>query len=152
MQTWVKRADSSTVCKAKGCEREWTPGEMVVVARTPQGNVSFHPECWLAQAQVWLEETGGGDPKPGRVKLDISDEVRARRISLLRKRAANEQRITRYLEKWKETGSRRHRLMVLRLLILQEQLRGEMADLGGVPEKWLPVGKRVKELGLGEVA
>ena len=110
----------------------------MVVLIKQAGEVSgFHPDCWLRLAEKWVAEGADTRPKKGRVRLDLSPEDRARRLSLLRKYAAVTARILKYEEALMEEPGEARRLRVLRLYVVRMRILKEIEPYGGPPKSWL---------------
>lgn len=91
---------------------------------------SFHPQCWIDQAVAELKTRVVVETR-GRKRLEMTDETKAARTAIMRRRGSVIQRIKR------EVGSEERDVdRVIHLGELLNSLKGEIEKFGGVPKSW----------------
>lgn len=127
------------VCAGE-CNTVLEPGEMVIKAKEPTSNhtIAYHPTCWLRLMEEWLITQGTPVSNRGRRRLELGEEDRKGRLSLLRQHAANKQRIAQYRQRMDAVGGTDELLglRIKRLEIGQELLEKRIEDYGGAPRRW----------------
>jgi len=126
---------------------EWCPES--IVAGTPLVTVFFwnkgspehkgfnvkkyyHPNCWVAQGLDYLERNPYV-PYIRKKKMELTPEQSKQRYSILRRKAAIDQRI-------RDASNRPDVLLIeARLNIKITELMLEIAPIGGIPKKWLDI-------------
>jgi hypothetical protein len=88
--------------------------------------------CWLNQGIQAIEKLPTKHSYLGRKPLQIADEVKAKRLAVIRRRAAVMQRIRIEVEE-KETPSMEN---LIHLGAMLERLKREIEPLGGAPKSW----------------
>jgi len=84
----------------------------------------YHPDCWVAQGLDYLERNPYV-PNPGRKRMELEPEQKAKRLKILRRKASLEQR------RQKATG-----LMLAHIETLIAGLLEEIVEVGGIPKSW----------------
>ena len=123
---------------------EWCPGEIVAgepivkVFYWNKGTEShkgfntkryYHPQCWIDQGIDYLKRNPYV-PYLRKPKMELSEEQSKRRYQLLRQKAAIEQRI-------RKLGDTPNILAEARLREKITNIMLEIAEIGGIPKKWL---------------
>lgn len=93
---------------------------------------SFHTQCWIDQAVVEIEKRPVIETR-GRKQLAMTDESRAARIAIMRRRGSVIQRIRREME---GSNGERNIDRIIHLGGLLNKLKDEIEIHGGVPESW----------------
>lgn len=143
MNVWMKRCRREAKCRF--CEKPIEKGGYLVFCswykktkdkagapQTWQFHMSFHPQCWIDQAIIELEKSPPAETR-GRKRLPMTDEVKEKRIKILRRRGAVLQRIRNELAKPEEERS------IDRIIHFGDklnELKEEIVPLGGVPSSW----------------
>ena len=93
----------------------------------------WHPNCWVEQGLVELEKHPYVPAKVGRKKLELDKDTRAKRIGIMRRRAATIQRIkmikARPIEEWNLDA-------IVHLGDMLAKLADEIEPYGGTPKGW----------------
>jgi len=90
----------------------------------------WHLQCWVEQGVAAVKERGDKPETRGRRKIPMTDEVLAKRTSILRRRAAVLQRIR------KEISGKNRMDKIIHLGGMLESLTEEIVPVGGVPSSW----------------
>lgn len=89
----------------------------------------WHPQCWLAEAMLYLEQHPYKAIKSGRPKLILSSEDAKKRLRILRKRA----RLIFELKERIENG-----ITDLNGILRQlAELPAQIEKVGGMPKSWI---------------
>ena len=144
MQVWMKICRKQATCRH--CPRPILKNHPMVVCRyykktrmeaggSPQNwsfTIRFHPQCWIDQAVAALKEKVVVETR-GRKKSPLLDNIRAARVRVLARRATVVQRIRAEMAKPKES---RNIDRIIHLGGKLNELKEEIAPLGGVPKSW----------------
>lgn len=131
-------------CKCAFCPELIQSGEPMAVGRYQKfregwfGMKRWHLKCWYDQALIHLDKNPYIAAHKGRKALELDDEAKKARFSLLRRRASVMQRINRIMSK-DNLASGFTSIEIERLSHLSEMLEGiktSIAEVGGVPKSW----------------
>jgi len=133
--TWCQR-----VAKCEFCPEDVVAGNpLVTVFFWNRGSLDhkgynvkkyYHPACWIAQGLDYLDRNPYV-PYIRKQKLELTPEQSKERYSILKRKAAIDQR------KRKLNGSSAAALALLDRKIAELML--EIAPIGGIPKKWLNI-------------
>lgn len=143
MNVWIKKCRKRAKCNH--CPKEITKGSYMVVCRYYKKTknksgveqrwkfeLRFHPQCWIDQGIASLEAKPFVETR-GRKRAEMTDDVRAARLKVMRRRASVTQRIKREVSKAIEGQSVDK---VIHLGSLLNKLKEEIEPLGGIPPSW----------------
>lgn len=139
MNVWVRRTKRRSTCSY--CQGEITNGSYQVVCqhyvKTSGGKNwwfrrSFHPQCWIDQAIAELEKIPVVETR-GKKRMQLTDDDRAKRRSIILRRGSVIQRIKKEMAKPEED---RDVDKIIRLGAMLEKLKEEIRYYGGVPKSW----------------
>jgi hypothetical protein len=127
--TWNKR-----IAKCKYCEKEILVSTPMVVGQTKKGNrtyrMYFHPQCWVDNGMVYLNNNPYTSGCRGRKKLPLSPDDSRKRFLLIRRYNTLKSR---------KKNLKRFPDDILESIRLEDKMRGimvEMENIGGIPSKW----------------
>ena len=89
----------------------------------------YHPDCWIAQGLDYLK-MNPYVPYIRKKKLELTREQSKQRYSILRRKAAIDQRK-------RKLNGQQNRMEEARLNTKIAELILEIAPIGGIPKKWL---------------
>lgn len=128
--TWCRR-----VAKCQHCEESMRAGEYMVKGKMwiNKGvklrftkTYYWHPECWVAQGKAKMDRDG----YHSRRSLPLSEEhMRARKLLTVRWAVAK-QRLGKAIDKGDWSA-------IMRISEAMRRIREEIAEVGGIPKKWL---------------
>lgn len=93
----------------------------------------WHPQCWIDQGLASLEKRPY-IPPAGRTPCNIPDDMRKKRVSILRRRASVMQRLKGEMSKPYEEISLE---AIIHFGEMLEKQAIEIEPLGGVPKSWI---------------
>lgn len=135
MNVWMEKASGFVVCDECRMPVQYTAGKLavVLVTKTNNGKLRYHPDCWTKRSIAMLSAHQGR----GRVPMDLDDETRRKRLSIVRKHgvyAARARQVEAQLALPGDKSYLQRRLQ--RLHDVMEICRLEVEDMGGVPKSW----------------
>ena len=143
MNVWITLTRKRSKCFY--CGRMIETGDYQVVCqyymkqlnseRTWVRKMRFHakePYCWIDRGLVELSTRPAIAEHRGRHQLSMSDEVRAKRLKIQRRRASVKQRLEIELSKLLPDADK-----VVHLVEVLNKYVEEIEGLGGVPEGWV---------------
>jgi hypothetical protein len=140
MDIWVTYCRRRSKCRY--CEEYILAGKPILVGKIWKQagttdvkrrfcvTLRWHPSCWLEQAMQRLDKVEY-IPRKGRPLLQMSEEDKASRFAILRRRAAILQRIRVETAKPEQNIDR-----IIHLGAMLADLKEEIKPYGGAPKSW----------------
>ena len=141
LSVWIRKTRRQGTCVC-GCGEKILNGEYQVVCqhymklrsgKTWWKRRIFKPQHWIDQAIAELEKRPVVETR-GRKKLPMTDDSRAARTAILRRRGSVLQRIRREVEGPKEEQDIDN---IVHLGGMLNKLKEEIEPYGGVPKSWM---------------
>jgi hypothetical protein len=146
VNVWISRAGRTKECT--GCKQPISTGESIVIAKkyysadngkkrtyTFRWHASREQDglcCWLEDGLLELAKRPRVESR-GRKPRDMDQSTRDKRVAVLRRRGSVLQRLKKATAVPPEE---RDLDEIIRLGTMLEKLKGEVVQLGGVPESW----------------
>jgi len=143
MDIWIKRASRAATCVY--CKEEIKKQDFMVIGKLWRKLKSgktwlimlrWHTQCYIVQGVAAIKDKEIREPKiekRGRKKSILPDDIRIKRLKIMRRRASVLQRIKAEVKKPKKKQKFE---VLVHLGSLLDKCKDEIKDTGGIPTTW----------------